>query len=402
VSGTRDGRRWRVLGAYILVLAVSQMLWLNFAPLISLIERRYSVSALTAGLLILVFPLLYIAASLPAGALTDARGYRASVGCGAIVMAAFSCLRVFDQRFAFLLAGQIGIALAQPFVVNGISKLGADWFDEEQAVLATGLGTMGMFLGMAIGMAATPALVEAAGFRATMIVCAAVTVVATIVFAIVVHPNPRAAPTPPGPVAGFGPLLKSRDQLIFYAISFLGIGVFNGLTTWLEPILAPQGIEPRRAGLVGGTLIIGGIVGAVVIPALSERLRRRRPLLIVCAAGSVVTLYPLCTLRSYPLVLAAAALHGFFLMPAVALLLDMCAETAGARRAGASTALLMLAGNLGGVMVAVALPLVSGARNDQHAAVLLLAVSLVLATQVPETSRRAGLDAAPSSAGPTP
>src|SRR5438552_7364117 len=113
------------------------MLWLNFAPLLSLIEQRYGVSELEASLLVLVFPLLYIILSLPSGALTDRRGYRFSVGVGAALMAVFSAVRILDQRFAFLLIGQIGIAVAQPFVVNGISKLVSDWFSAEEAVLAT-------------------------------------------------------------------------------------------------------------------------------------------------------------------------------------------------------------------------------------------------------------------------
>ncbi|MHB8873467.1 MAG: hypothetical protein ACYC8T_07240, partial [Myxococcaceae bacterium] len=42
---------------------------------------------------------------------------------------------------------------------------------------------------------------------------------------------------------------------------------------------APQGVDATTAGLVGGVLIIGGIVGAVIIPLLSDKLRRRKPFL---------------------------------------------------------------------------------------------------------------------------
>src|SRR5262249_41443139 len=132
-------RRWAVLAAYAAVVGVSQMLWLNFAPLLSLVQVRYGVSELRASLLVLVFPLLYVVLSIPAGALTDARGYRFAIGAGAIGMTVASALRVFDQSFWCLLAAQIGIAIAQPYVGNGISKLVADWFPEEQSALATGL-----------------------------------------------------------------------------------------------------------------------------------------------------------------------------------------------------------------------------------------------------------------------
>ena len=123
-------RRWAVLAAYVVVAGVRQMLWLNFAPLLSLLQARYGVGELTAMLLVMMFPLLYVVFSIHAGALTDRRGYRFTVGLGAWGMAAFACVRIYDATFAALLVGQIGIAVAQPYVVNGISKLVTDWFGE--------------------------------------------------------------------------------------------------------------------------------------------------------------------------------------------------------------------------------------------------------------------------------
>jgi len=377
-----------------LVVGMSQLLWLNFAPLLSLIEQRYGTSELLASSLVLVFPLLYVPFSIPAGALIDARGYRFAVGLGAAAMAIFAALRIFDASFWFLFAGQFGIAVAQPLVVNGISKLVADWFSEEQGALATGLGTMGMFLGMAVGMASTPALVGAFGMQMTMVVFAVVTAGVAVIFALVVRENPR---QPMGVTQGsasarFGPLLRDRRLVLLFSLSFLGLGVFNGLTTWLEPILAPHGIGAEQAGLIGGALILGGIAGAVVIPALSDWLKRRKPFLVLCAAAALATIYPLCSGSRYHLLLVFAALHGFFFMPAFALLLEMSAQIAGVRSAGAATSLLMMAGNAGGVVVIVVMPLVKGDQPNFQPAVLLLSALLAFTTAMtlfaPETSAR--------------
>src|SRR4051812_3677230 len=102
-----DARRWVVLASYALAMGMSQLLWLNFAPLLTLIQRRYGVGELTASALVLVFPLLYLVLSLPAGAMIDRfkGGYRLAVVLGAWLMAAGACLRIFDQRFVWLLAG---------------------------------------------------------------------------------------------------------------------------------------------------------------------------------------------------------------------------------------------------------------------------------------------------------
>ena len=385
-------RRWLVLASYALVVGVSQLLWLNFAPLLSMIEARYRVSELVASSLLLVFPLLYVVFSLPAGALTDARGYRFTVGVGAAAMALFAALRIFDSHFVILLAAQVGLAVAQPFVLNPISKLVGDWFSEQHRAIATGLGTMGMFVGMAAAMASTPAMVNAWGLRATMGAFAGLTALVALAFVLFVHPNPRRA----APAATHEPhlrvLLRDRELRLLCVLSGLGLGVFNGLTTWLEPMVAPHGIDAEHAGLLGGTIIVAGIVGSVVVPALSDATRRRKPFLVVCAAVALVSIHPLCTSNRFALALAMAGVHGFFFMPAFALLLEMSSNIAGAAAAGAAASLILLAGNGGAVLVIVAMPLVKGGGTDFGRAVLLLvallAATTLLAFRAPETFRR--------------
>ena len=51
--------RWVVLTVFTLVAGLSQLLWLNFAPLLLMIQKQYNVSEFMASLLLLVFPLIY-------------------------------------------------------------------------------------------------------------------------------------------------------------------------------------------------------------------------------------------------------------------------------------------------------------------------------------------------------
>src|SRR5262249_34250971 len=155
-----------------------------------------------------------------------------------------------------------------------------------------------MFIGMAAGLAATPPLVAAWGLRGAMNFFAAVTGAVAAAFLLVARPNPSSAATdePPGSLRA---LLRDRRLLLVFAMSFLGLGAFNGLTTWLEGILAPQGLDSEQAGTVGGVLIVGGIVGSVVIPLLSDKLRRRKPFLLGCVAAGVLLLHPLCSVAEF-------------------------------------------------------------------------------------------------------
>ncbi len=72
---------WRVVGAYGLVAAATQMLWLTYAAITTDTARRYGVSVGAVGWLAEIFPLLYVALAIPAGALLD-RWFRPGLALG--------------------------------------------------------------------------------------------------------------------------------------------------------------------------------------------------------------------------------------------------------------------------------------------------------------------------------
>jgi predicted MFS family arabinose efflux permease len=392
-------QRWGVLACFAAAAGLSQFLWLNFAPIVSQIQSRYGIGESQASLLLLVFPLIYVFLSIHAGSLTDRKGYRLSLVLGTGLMAVFSCLRIYLGSFWFLLFAQVGIAVAQPYVVNAVSKLVLDWFEKEHEALATGLGTMGMFIGMAAGLAATPPLVEAIGMEKTMAVFAAVSCATFAACWIWVVPNPRQGKhgaMSAGNLKGdLAILLRDRDLLLVFLLAFLGLGYFNGLTTWLEPILAPNGMGSVQAGLVGGALIVGGIAGSALIPALSDRLKRRRPFLIACIAAGCALVYPLTATTHFKFALLLAAAQGFVFLPAFALLLEAASELAGPTLAGSATGLLMLCGNAGAVIVIVAMEAIKGDSPTFERAIVFLIVLLIVAvlsaTRLKETYRLKGL-----------
>ncbi|MCB1309387.1 MAG: MFS transporter [Leptospiraceae bacterium] len=377
-------RRWVVLLAYTAVAGVSQMLWLNFAPLISMLQDRYEVSEFMAVSLTLVFPLLYVILSLHAGAQVDRRGYRVTVGAGAVIMAIFACVRIYDSNFYALLIGQTGIAVAQPYIVNGISKLVADWFEEEKHGLTTGIGTIGMFLGMALALAITPALVDTYNLQFAMIVFAVVALLAALFFLLTVKENETNLESHAGenePVS-FKTLIQNSNLAALFVISFLELGFFNGLTTFLEPMLAERSIDAETAGLAGGMLIVGGIVGSAIVPALSDFVRRRKPFLILCAVASLFFVYPLCTAERFSMLLVLGGITGFCFLPGYALLFAMTEEHAGAAHAGAATGILMLTGNAGGVAVVLAMEAIKGMVGNWLTSIYLMIALLVFATLI--------------------
>jgi predicted MFS family arabinose efflux permease len=371
------------------------MLWLNFSPLISFLMETYSITEDTASLMMLIFPVMYVLFSIHAGALTDKIGYKKVMRAGAFIMLLGAGIRIFHENFWILFAGQAIIALSQPYIINGISKLVADWFPEDQVSTATGIGTAGMFIGMAIGAAVTPMLMgeNNSGYQTMLIIMAAITLLTVVFFTATVSENNKATGVvSTGSLRDFVQLLKNKNILIINIISFLSLGFFNGLTGWIEPILAEQGISKEDAGGVAGLLIFGGIIGAGIVPAISDKVKKRKPFIILSAVVATALSYPLMTGSDMVMLLVLGGLLGILFLPGYPLLIASSEEEAGKDRAGAATGLLMLSGNLGGIITIVAMQMLKGDGASWSPAIYfcigLLVVAIVMALMMKETFRR--------------
>lgn len=376
--------RWIILILFMLPAAMSQMLWLNFAPLLTAMQQKYKVDELTSNLLIMVFPLVYVLVSIPAGFLTDRRGYRYAITLGSVIMSVFAALRIYNGPFWFVVACQTGIAIGQPFIMNAISKLVADWFEPEHNALATGLGTLGMFIGMALGLGLAVPFTQAFGFSGSMLAYAIMSVASTVLFVLFARENRGLRDSATAEMArDLKLLMKSRNLVRLFAIAFLALGYFNGFTSWLEQILAPNGVSAESAGNAGASLIVGGILGAAIIPAISDAAKRRKPFLVACCIMAGALTWPLSRSGDGIQLYAMSSLLGFFFLPGYALLLSATEEFAGKDKAGSATGLLMLFGNFGGVVVSILMDAVKAGPRDWRNAVYLLlgtiGLSLLLA-----------------------
>lgn len=353
---------------------MTHMLWLNLAPLATLIQERFQVGEWAVSALLLVFPLLFILLSMHSGALIDRKGARYSILMGGAITVAAAPLRALDGHFEALLLGQLGIAVGQPYIVNAVSSLVAGWFPPAERPAATGIGTAGVLVGMAVGLGATPLVNEALGLAWTMAVFSLVALVLFLLFWAAtrgVRPPGLAATQGAAPVR-LRALLGNRALVQTAVMWFFAFGAFNGLTTWLEPILGQHGVTPVAAGLVGASIIVGGIGGSLVVPALAQRLGGRRAFLGLGCLSALLLLWPLCSARMPGLLPALAGLLGFLFLPGYPLVLGLSEELVEAPAAGSAVSLLMLVGNAGAVAAILAMPALATPEGGWAPAVGLL------------------------------
>ena len=379
--------RWAVLLAYVGVMAVQQMLWLNFAPLLGLVQPRYGVSELMASTLVLVFPLLYVFLSLPAGALIDRRGYRFGVGVGIVATAAFSVLRLLDAasgrcwpgRWASRWRSRTWSTASPSWWPTGSTRSRARW--------PRGWAPWACSWAWRWAWPPRRPLVPRYGLRGAMAVFFGIATFAAVFFVLAARDNhPPATPAAATPTR-FRPVLKVRASADPVVAAWA-----SAPSTVSPPGSRPSSrrrVRRGKAGLVGGVFIAGGIFGAVLVPLASDLLKRRKPFLILCAALAAVAMAVVGTEHDYGMLLGVGAALGFVLLPAFALLLDMSAILAGAAHAGAASGLIMLFGNAGGVVGILLVPAVRALGVSYGVVVAMLAgllsLGAVFALLPPET-----------------
>ena len=270
--------RWAVLAATMLVNLTIQALWIAYSPVASAAATYYGVSDLAIGFFAMSFMIAFIPLSIPASWLIDRFGFARIVGAGSIAVGVFGLLRgAAGSNYGLALAATCGIAAAQPLLLNAWTKMPAAWFPSRERATAVGLITIASIAGTAVGLVVTPILAEGMKIATVQLAYGAAAAVAAVIFIVVAREKPALPPDESASrerafmIEGLKFALRNPSFLRYLAISFIGMGIFNGVTTWVEGIVKPRGIDSTAAGILGAIMLAGGLVGAVIIPAISDR-----------------------------------------------------------------------------------------------------------------------------------
>ena len=350
------GRRWIMLIIYMLLIAANQLLWITFAPITTDATTYYGVSDLRIGVLSMCFMIVYIAVSIPASWIIDKYGIRIGVGIGALFTGIFGFLRGFaGTDYNLLLLMQIGVAVGQPFILNAITKFSARWFPIEERATAAGLGSLAMYIGILAGMTLTPYFVLGSGIKGMLYIFGIFSVSIAVFFMLFIKEGPPTAPCRPDQEErslvfdGFMHTLRTKDFKWLMIIFFIGLGVFNSVTTWIEDIMRPRGFTATQAGITGGLMIIGGIIGALIIPMLSDKLKKRTPFIILALFGATLGLAGITFATSYWLLITSGMVLGFFLLSAGPVGFQYGAEITYPASEGTSNGMLLMMGQVSGI-----------------------------------------------------
>ncbi len=349
--------RFVILLAIIPSIISTEMMWLTLAPISSIAEKHYGVSSLSIAMFSMSYMIMYILFSIPASWTVDKFGYRFSLIVGVLITAVFGFARViFADNFTIVLIAQFIIAIGQPFLLNISTKVPANWFPISERATAGGILTMAQYIGFAVPMLLAPMIADKSGIKDVYLVFAIIATISAVIAIVFTREKPAVAP--PGPSAekeeisikSIHKLFKNKKFIKVLLICFISIGIFNTLLTLLESILIPRGITSAQAGVIGTVFVLAGIVGAVVLPIISDSLHKRT----IFFVGNVALLIPIYLaftfVSSYLMLNILAGAAGFLTMGVAPILFQHGTEVAYPLPEGTSLGVILLMGQISGAL----------------------------------------------------
>ena len=369
--------RWVILASYSLLAACTQLLWLSFAAIDTDTARVLHVDVGLVGDLAIIFPFVYIVLALPTGRWLDVRFVQA-LSAGAILTEVGALIRlVAPASYAVQAAGMIVIAAGQPLVLNSITKVAARYFPPDQRATAISIGTAALFVGILAAVLTAGPLFAAGGLFLVLVSQALLSVVAAVMVLGTVRSQP-AYPDDPSVGGSLGWLARDRFMWILAALVFIGMGTYNAVATWLQPILDHFG-RGADAGNLIAVLTFAGVLGAAVIPSFAASRDLRRTALLVALVVSAAAFAAVAVAHNVYWSGAWFFVEGLLLLACLPVVLDWSEVHAGPERQGAAVGFLMMSGNLGGVVLAL---ITQAAVGNAYLALAILAVVSVAGVPV--------------------
>jgi MFS family permease len=391
--------RWVVLAVYALINAVEQVQWLTFAPIAREARAVYGVSALHIDFLSLIFMIVFLIVCVPASYIIDTYGIKIGVGIGAVLLGIFGLLKgLFPFDYTLVVVSQIGLAIAQPFILNSVTKVAGLWFPITERAIAVGIATLAQFTGIISVMIITPMMIEKTSsgsydISSIMMAYGIASVISAILVLFFLKEKPLTPPEKNGEIErisafkGYGHIVRNKDMRLMIFLFFIGLGIFNAISTCIDQICQAKGLTMEQTGMIGGIMLFAGIFGALILPALSDKFRKRKFFILLGMIFMTPGLLGLALATDYIVLLVSSFVFGFFLLGAGAPVgFQYCAEISLPAPESTSQGLILLVGQISGILFIVGMN-VMGMIPSLYIFVGLAIITIILSSLLKESDK---------------
>jgi MFS family permease len=347
------------------------------------IAKEFDITPVQLGYLFSSFLWLYVICLVPMGMIVDKFGTRAINAAGIGLWSIATALTGFAPGLSTLIASRVLMGVGESTTYPAAGRVIREWIPMRERALFAAIFNSGAYFGPAVGGLVLTWLVATAGWRAAFFVCSAIGFVwlgAWLIWfrlpeqaswlsneerAMILHERGDKSVQAAAPSLGIGKLLASSSMLGLMLTQGCAVYTQYLFLTWLPNYLqAERGMSMLKSGALMALPFLGAVILTTLIGKLSDTLLteetirtggRRRMAALSMLAGSLILLTPLVGNVYVILLLIMIALSGVASTVAmnIALVSDLLRSSADAGRA---TGLLILGGNVFGILA----PIVTG------------------------------------------
>lgn len=373
--------RWFMLGLFMFLTIVVELQWLTHAPIARVAEtfygdQLYTYSWLSIDSLAIVYMIVFLILCLPASYIIDTYGIRTGIGIGAFLTILGALIKGFGANSLLLVfSGQFILAVAQPFVLNAVTAFSVRWFSLGERAMVAGFLALAQYIGILTVMVITPLLVESSidnlnygtGLNSMLKIYMIPSIISGLLILLFLQEKPKDLPFDIQQerlsfYKGIIHMLRLKDALLILFIFTIGLGIFNAISSLVDSIAANLNIKDSD-GLIGGIMLVGGIIGAIIIPFLSDFYRKRKLFLVLCMIGVIPSIFGLAYAveisnffqwspeNTYVLALFSSFILGMSIMSAGPIVFQYTAEITAPTPESTSQGILLLVGQISGIIM---------------------------------------------------
>lgn len=328
-----------MLGIAYLVVLGNFLLYVGWTPELVRIADDLGMSYSNAGLLSAITA-LSAGFTLPlAGSIGNRFGSKSVTIAGLIIGVAGQLLFSVADTTAFALVARAITGVGVGLLFVGPYSLAADWFHAAKRS-GTALGTMltSDGVGALVAIYLFAFVLTSAGWRGGLKISAVILVVILVIVITLLRDVPKPTEAPTAAISAHGEMslqkaLTNRNVLCaacFYVGSW---GIFGLVATWVPSILIEDaGWSPEGATFFTSLYVLAGAIPALTFGLLSDRLGRRRIVIVSSglATAVCVAVVGVClSTGTYALVAIALPILGLLIYPGATCSLSLAAVSVG-------------------------------------------------------------------------